>query len=260
MDSHSVLHTSVRCRDAYNDPFTFTREHAKPTDPRQIAQEELALQESSKVFSLEKPLNLTLEPNPCPDILGLCTGTLVRGPMNDIRVEDLRIGDRIRTVSGDFKVVRWTGVRSYGKRYFRCNPKVWPIRMLPGALGTDRCGDLVPQRDLLVSPHHGMLIRGVLVPAALLVNGRSIKQDGGAGEVAYWVVELSSHQAIWAEGAAAETFCDEDSRYLFRSVGGPVPAQCKSTPQSPRDWAPRMTDGPALHAVLCMLTEEVGIA
>jgi hypothetical protein len=56
---------------------------------------------------------------------------------------------------------------------------------------------------------------GGLVPVEHLVNGVSIVQFEAVERVAYFHVELDSHNVIVAEGAAAETFVDCDSRRMF---------------------------------------------
>ena len=63
-----------------------------------------------------------------------------------------------------------------------------------------------------------MLLDGVLVPARCLVNGVSITQEKGCERVDYIHVELDSHDVILAEGAASETFVDDDSRAVFHNA------------------------------------------
>ena len=52
----------------------------------------------------------------------------------------------------------------------------------------------------------------VLVPAASLVNGTTIEQEAAMVRVDYILIELARHDLILAEGAATETFLDDDSR------------------------------------------------
>jgi len=58
----------------------------------------------------------------------------------------------------------------------------------------------------------------VLGPVEHLVNGVSIVQCEAVERVAYSHVELDSHDVIVAEGAAAETFVDCDSRRMFHNA------------------------------------------
>ena len=73
---------------------------------------------------------------------------------------------------------------------------------------------------------------GWLVPARLLVNGGSIVRCMALADVTYLHVELAQHDTILAEGAASETFMDDDSRNVFHNAaefavlypGAPAPA------------------------------------
>ena len=69
--------------------------------------------------------------------------------------------------------------------------------------------DQTPQRDLYLSQGHCLLIDGVLIPVKHLVNEGSIAFDDDAKTsetIEYFCVELDTHQVIFAEGMAAETF------------------------------------------------------
>ena len=63
-----------------------------------------------------------------------------------------------------------------------------------------------------------MFLDGVLVPADCLVNGSSIVQERGLDRVDYFHVELDTHDILFAEGAAPESFYDDDSRGMFHNV------------------------------------------
>jgi hypothetical protein len=74
-----------------------------------------------------------------------------------------------------------------------------PIRIKAGALGVN-----TPKRDLVVSPDHCLYLDGALVPARLLVNGRSVVAETGMAEVTWYHVELETHEVLVADGAAAD--------------------------------------------------------
>jgi hypothetical protein len=88
-----------------------------------------------------------------------------------------------------------------------------PVRIKRGALADD-----VPRRDLYVSQRHALFIDGALFPAGLLVNGHSISVAESIDEIRYFHVELDSHDVILAEGAASETFVDDNSRAMFHNA------------------------------------------
>ncbi len=170
-------------------------------------------------------------------------GTRIATPGGEVTVERLAIGDTVLTASGAARPVRWIGRRSYAGRFLAGNRAVQPIRLRAGSLG----GGL-PRRDLLVSPEHAMLLDGVLIPAGCLVNGTGIVQERSLRRVDYVHVELDSHDAILAEGAASETFLDDDSRAMFHNAAE-FAKLYPDAPQPGRFYARRVTDGEALEAV-----------
>jgi autotransporter passenger strand-loop-strand repeat protein len=142
-----------------------------------------------------------------------CLGTRVLTDGGEIAVEDLRIGDKLMTVGGQARPLRWIGRRSYAARFAARNRDIRPVLIRAGALDAG-----VPARDLQVSPKHAMYLDGVLVPAECLVNGSSIVQPGASGPVHYFHLELETHDVILAEGAPSETFVDDDSRMAFHNA------------------------------------------
>jgi len=128
-------------------------------------------------------------------------GTLIATPEGDRAVETLAAGDLVLNADGIGRPVRWLG-RSTRARLFADPTRVFPIRIKAGALG-----DSLPRRDLLLSPGHAVLIDGVLVQAAALVNGTSIVRETPPADIfTYYHVELDGHDLLLAEGVASESF------------------------------------------------------
>ncbi len=173
-----------------------------------------------------------------------CPGTLIRTEGGDVAVEHLAIGDRVLTVEGRAEPVRWIGRRSYAGRFLRGRPALHPVRVRAGALATG-----VPSRDLLVSPQHALLLAGVLVRAADLVNGTTIARETGLERVDYLHVELAAHDVIWANDAAAETFVDDNSRGLFSNAHEYAALYPDATPAAAAYCAPRVSQGCELARV-----------
>ena len=191
---------------------------------------------------------------PTPATPCYCHGTLILTDRGEVAVEALAIGDRVITRDGSAKPVRWLGRRSYAGRFLAGQRQVLPVRFAAGSLG-----DGLPRRDLRVSPLHAMLLDGVLVPAAQLVNGATIVQETGCRRVDYVHVELDVHDVIWAEGAASETFLDDDSRLMFHNASE-YAALYGEALAAGRFCAPRVEDGYALEAIRARLAARVQAA
>lgn len=177
------------------------------------------------------------------DLVAVCfvAGTRVETDHGPVAVESLRPGDQVRTVAhgeAGSKPVRWIGERAVRFAGSAADEGLRPVRIRAGALG-----DHMPQRDVLVSGNHCLLLEGQLVPAKLLVNGSSIVIDRSADAVHYFHIELDSHDAVLAEGVPAETYLDVDNRAFFSNAAitalEPVlPAAADMVPWQDRLCAP----------------------
>jgi hypothetical protein len=131
-------------------------------------------------------------------------GTLILTARGEVPVEDLAIGEPVMTTNGALPV-RWVGRRTIRRNGSTSwHPSVMPIRVARFAID-----DQTPRRDLYLSQGHSLLIDGFLIPVKHLVNKRSITVDHDAKTsetIEYFSVELETHQVIFAEGTAAETF------------------------------------------------------
>ena len=142
-------------------------------------------------------------------------GTKITTSLGEVAVEDLRGGDLVATVSGEgapMKPVLWVGRRRVQLAGNPAAEQLAPVRVKAGALGHG-----VPHRDLLVSPDHCLFLDGALVPARLLVNGRSIVTEREFAAITYYHVELETHDVLLAEGAAAESWLDTGNRAWFEN-------------------------------------------
>jgi hypothetical protein len=94
-----------------------------------------------------------------------------------------------------------------------------------------------------------MLIDGMLIPAAALLNGTSITQDGEVGELTYIHLEFESHSVIYAEGAPAESFVDDDSRGMFDNAAEYAMRYPGAAAKPARFCAPRIEEGLEMESV-----------
>jgi hypothetical protein len=139
-------------------------------------------------------------------------GTVMTTPFGPRLIQTLRPGDRIMTRDNGAQHVLWTGHRRISGARLHAMPHLRPVRFRMGAMGAGR-----PDRDLLVSPQHRMLVQGraaqalfncpeVLVAAEHLINDHSITVDGSLREVTYIHILLARHNVIWANGLETESF------------------------------------------------------
>jgi hypothetical protein len=137
-------------------------------------------------------------------------GTLIKTPHGPVRVEELSIGDPVLTAEGQVAPVKWLGRQTVSTTFANPN-RVLPIRIRAGAIAEN-----LPEHDLLLSPCHAILLDGVLVQAAALVNGSSIVRETDVpSSFVYYHIELEDHSLVLAEGIPSETFIDNVDRLAF---------------------------------------------
>ncbi|GEC61958.1 hypothetical protein GOX01_22890 [Gluconobacter oxydans] len=184
-------------------------------------------------------LTVTAEGTPC-----YCPGTAILTETGERPVETLEIGDRLITRDGAIRPIRWIGRRAYDGRFAAGRSDIMPVRIAAGALGEG-----LPRRDLVISPLHAMFLDGALVPAHALVNNRTITQAEQVDVVEYIHIELETHDIIFAEGAASETFIDDGSRGMFHNAREYAELYPDAEPVAARYCAPRVESGEELEAI-----------
>ncbi len=138
-------------------------------------------------------------------------GTLIATPEGERRVEDLKVGDRVITRDNGIQEIRWYGQRQMSRAELKANAKLQPVLIREGALGNG-----LPERDMLVSPNHRVLVandktalyfedREVLVAAKHLVGLEGIDAVQ-TGEVTYIHFMFDQHEVVLSDGAWTESF------------------------------------------------------
>ncbi len=145
-------------------------------------------------------------------------GTLIETDQGRRPVDALREGDRVLTRDDGAQPICWIGRRDISGARLHAMPHLRPVRISAGAFGIAR-----PDRDLIVSPQHRMLVRGraaqalfaedeVLVRACDLVNGRQIHFEGALRGLSYIHLMFERHQVLTANGLETESFHPASTR------------------------------------------------
>ncbi|MDA8249199.1 MAG: Hint domain-containing protein, partial [Rhodospirillales bacterium] len=181
-------------------------------------------------------------------------GTRIATARGEVKIEHLRRGDLIRTLSGRFVRALWLGRRRIDCRRLARPEQAWPVRVAAHAFAPGQ-----PARDLYLSPDHAVFVDGALVPVRYLVNGASIAQRP-VGRVEYWHVELPAHDVVLAEGLPAESYLDTGNRAAFAGIRyrRPLPPAAALRLWRRRACAPLLASGPALAALHARLLARAG--
>jgi len=142
-------------------------------------------------------------------------GTHIATPDGEVRIEDLKAGDKVLTASGGVATVKWLGHRMLHKSRI---PAKNAIRAFPILFKKDSIDENVPHRDLLLSPGHHVYFDGALIPAMLLVNGQTVVQQFDMKAFEYFHVELEQFDILLAEGVPAESYVDTGNRAMFQNA------------------------------------------
>ncbi|MFT5742417.1 MAG: hypothetical protein ACI86S_000476 [Paracoccaceae bacterium] len=150
-------------------------------------------------------------------------GTTIATPQGERLVEELRIGDRIITRDNGVQEIRWVGRKEISGKALVANPHLKPILLRAGSLGNG-----LPERDMLVSPNHRMLVasektqlyfeeREVLASAKHLVGSDGIHAVDMIG-TAYIHFMFERHEVVLSNGTWTESFQPGD--YSLKGISG----------------------------------------
>lgn len=128
-------------------------------------------------------------------------GTQILTDKGDIAIENLQIGDRVKTADGGLQSIKWIGRQTVVPKTVRNPLRSYPIQIKAGALGPS-----LPKRDLYVSPDHALLFEDLLINAGALVNDVSIVQMNPTQTFTYYHIELDCHALLVVEGTYAESY------------------------------------------------------
>ncbi|MDF1726995.1 MAG: Hint domain-containing protein, partial [Sulfitobacter sp.] len=138
-------------------------------------------------------------------------GTKIATPKGEVLVEDLQVGDRVITRDNGMQEIRWVGKREMTGAELEAAAHLKPVLIQKGALGND-----LPERDMMVSPQHRVLIandktalyfeeREVLVAAKHLTDREGIDVVDVSGTT-YIHIMFDQHEVVLSDGAWTESF------------------------------------------------------
>ncbi|MFV1908065.1 Hint domain-containing protein [Phaeobacter sp. A89a-3a] len=158
------------------------------------------------------------------DVPCFTPGTTVATPQGSCAVEDLSVGDRVVTRDNGLQPIRWIGRRRLDRSALQAAAHLQPVLIAAGSLGNG-----MPERDLLLSPSHRVLIgndktafyfenREILV-AAKHLTGLSGVDAVETTSIDYLHFVCEDHQVVCADGAWIECFqpADQSQRGLDRA-------------------------------------------
>lgn len=138
-------------------------------------------------------------------------GTAIATPRGGSAVENLKVGDRVITRDNGIQRIEWIGKKRLDHVELKALKGLRPIRISAGALGPN-----VPDRDMLVSPAHRMLVVSEVAQlhfgqSEVLVAAKDMCDIDGVGiaDVAYvtYIHFLcSTHEIVLSDGAWSESF------------------------------------------------------
>jgi len=149
-------------------------------------------------------------------------GTMIATPRGERLVEELQVGDKIITRDNGIQEIAWVGHKHLDGRQLASNPHLKPVLIKAGALG-----DNLPERDMLVSPNHRVLVASeltqlyfeeseVLAAAKHMTGARGIHAvDVLATTYVHFMFER--HEVVLSNGAWTESFQPGD--YSLKGIG-----------------------------------------
>ncbi|MGB7318932.1 MAG: Hint domain-containing protein, partial [Planktotalea sp.] len=149
-------------------------------------------------------------------------GTLIATPTGERKVEDLKAGDRVITRDNGIREIRWSGAKELSGAQLAANAHLQPVLIRAGALGNN-----LPERDILVSPQHRMLLttdqaamyfeeREVLVAAKHLTILDGVDRVESSGTT-YIHIMFDQHEVVLSNGTWSESFQPGD--YTLDGIG-----------------------------------------
>ncbi|MEM6588273.1 MAG: Hint domain-containing protein [Pseudomonadota bacterium] len=199
-------------------------------------------------LSLEGPGSSGQPSLPAADLVVPCftPGTRVTTPEGSKPVEQLKLGDSVLTLDNGFRPIAWINHVGLNARDLRRDPTLRPVRVRAHAFGHNQ-----PDRDMLLSPQHRVLLRGWrtellfgtqegLAAVVHLLDDRAVTRAMDVEEVTYIHFMFDRHEVVSADGLWAESFLP-GPRTMRALEAGPREELLKLFPDLGRGDVPEMT-------------------
>ncbi|MEM9436279.1 MAG: Hint domain-containing protein [Pseudomonadota bacterium] len=143
-------------------------------------------------------------------ILCFTPDALIKTPLGERPIGELKVGDLVLTRDRGLQPLRWMSSLTLDAARLAAEPRHRPVLIKANAIASG-----CPARDILVSPQHRMLIEGwraelyagedeVFAPAVGLINDRTILR-APVENVTYVHLLFDRHEVIWADDAPSES-------------------------------------------------------
>ncbi|MFK7835565.1 MAG: Hint domain-containing protein [Sulfitobacter sp.] len=144
-------------------------------------------------------------------IICFTPGTRIATKRGEKPVQQLKVDDLVITRDNGPQPLRWVGRRNLNRQELTQMHQHFPILIKAGALGNG-----IPERDMMVSPNHRMLVTSeiaemmfgeseVLVAAKHLVSLDGV-EAAPVSKVSYIHLLFDRHEVVLADGAWSESF------------------------------------------------------
>lgn len=142
-------------------------------------------------------------------------GTAIATPKGEVLAEELRIGMQVITRDNGVQPIRWIGRRTISAAALARNAHICPVLIRRGTLG-----DNLPERDMLVSPNHRLLVARdktilhfnepeVLAAAKYMTCTQGITTMVPR-QVSYIHFMFDRHEVVLSNGCWSESFQPDD--------------------------------------------------
>ncbi|MEM6409418.1 MAG: Hint domain-containing protein [Pseudomonadota bacterium] len=150
------------------------------------------------------------------------SGSLIATPQGERPIERLREGDKVITRDNGMQEIRWIGQNAVNLSMMQQMHQLRPVRVAAGALGNG-----LPERDMLLSPNHRVLLMDSdvrmlfdepeVLSAVKHLVGRPGIETASPRDVTYWHMLFERHEVVLSDGAWSESFQPGD--YALHGIG-----------------------------------------